>query len=139
MIPKLTAYIDKKIAEGSKEYGVLLIYDLNSLKDEVDDKIFTLFIEKIKAYEKIAIIGFGDKFDEVLYDGWYKKSFGSSTYGIWIGKGFGEQNIIKVDTYNNEYNKPIKNDMGYAVFDGEPTLMKVLDFLSQDEVDDNEE
>lgn len=139
MIPKLTAYIDKKIAEGSKEYGVLLIYDLNSLKNEVDDKVFTLFIEKIKAYEKIAIIGIGDKVDEVQYDSWYKKSFGSSTYGIWIGKGFGEQNIIKTDTYNNEYNKPIRNDMGYAVIDGEPTLMKVLDFLSQDEVNDNEE
>jgi len=135
VIEKLTSYIDKLIEENSEECGILIIYGISSITNEIEEDILSDFLKKLKSYGKISIIGIDEsgKMGDLAYESWYKKTFTSSPPGIWVGKGCGDQNILKVDDFNRTLQAPYKNDMGFVIIDGEACLIKLIDFITTDE------
>ena len=72
------------------------------------------------------------KFD---FDSWFTGTF-STNDGIFIGRGVSDQNLIRLSTITKEMSKDIKNNMAYYITEGYATLLKVIDFVSKEEEQD---
>ena len=55
---------------------------------------------------------------------------------LYIGKGIGEQNILKPSSYSKELDMPINNNYGFFVQDGDYILLKLIDYYTKDDVDE---
>ena len=133
VIAKLDDYLNTLINQKSNNSGVLLIYGIDKLLNQLEDKekLYSL-IEKIKKYEKIPIIIIDDesKFKTYIYETWFK--IFKLSDGIWVGRGISEQSLLKVSSFNRSLNKEIKNNQGYVVQEGMPLLVKFIDFYNKD-------
>ncbi len=140
VIEKLSSYIDKMEQDNPQERGVLIIYGLTNATEEIKEDPLTDFLAKVKSSGKICIIGLeeGAKAAELAYESWYKKTFTSKPSGIWVGKGVGDQNALKTDAFNKALNAPCKDDTGFVIIDGEVAIIKLIDFISADEVEEDE-
>ena len=97
------------------------------------------FDSVIKQYEHISIIGIDDanKIKSFAYETWFKELYNTND-GIWIGKGIVDQSAIKLNNINREMSKDIKNNMGYLITENSGELIKLIDFITKDEGDNNE-
>lgn len=139
IIKKLNEYIGELIDKNSTNEGIIILYGVDKLISKLEDKnILDDLVKTMKNYEKIGIVLIeeSNKIKSYAYDSWFTTLMGNNE-GIWIGRGVSEQSILKISTYNKELSKEIKNDMGYYVTDGQPTKIKLIDFISKDE-DDND-
>ena len=64
------------------------------------------------------------------YDEFYRENV-QPINAIWIGSGITEQFTIKSSTYTKETRSQIESDFGYNVDKGTATLIKLLDFYSE--------
>ena len=74
------------------------------------------------------------------FDQWYSKNK-NNTDGIWIGRGFGEQQNFRVSKITKEMNAIYPNNYGFYLSESNAELMKVLEFgdiLSQEDDEDEE-
>lgn len=137
VVKKLNEYISGLIKQNSQTDGIIVLYGVDKFFAKLEDKhSFDDLIDTIKKYEKIGIILIeeSNKLKNYSYESWFTTIMGNNE-GIWIGRGVSDQNILKISTYNKELSKEIKNDMGYYVTDGQPTMVKLIDFFSKDEDD----
>jgi S-DNA-T family DNA segregation ATPase FtsK/SpoIIIE len=67
----------------------------------------------------------------IEYEDFYKNCV-QSMNAIWVGNGMIDQFTIKCSTYNRETRAQIPNDFGYIVDKGNATLIKLLDFYSEE-------
>ena len=143
VIGKLSEYMDGIINSNSRVSGILILYGLSSFPacvgDDDEDGKFISFLQKLYRYKNIGIVGIDEakKIKNIQYDEWYSRIFGSGS-GIWIGRGAGDQSILKTDDYSKELQVNYKNNMGFYISDGEAILIKLLDFITKDGDDDGE-
>ena len=60
---------------------------------------------------------------------WFTSIF-SLNNGIWIGRGITDQNLLRLTSVTKDMTKDYKNDMGYLIEEGLPSLCKFIDFVS---------
>ena len=60
-------------------------------------------------------------------ESWYS-SVRSNIEGIWIGKGFSEQQVFRVNKVTKEMSANIKNNYGFCIRENEAELLKLLEF-----------
>lgn len=128
----------------NKEYKILYIfYGLEKLKSKVEDtkQIEELFIN-IKKHENSNMI-FCDSTKNLKsldLESWYSKTK-NNTDGIWIGKGFGEQQNFRVSKITKEMTATYPNNFGFCLKESNAELIKVIEFndiLSLEDEDDEE-
>ncbi|MFA5693053.1 MAG: type VII secretion protein EssC, partial [Acholeplasmataceae bacterium] len=129
-------------------------YNINYLKSYLHTVCFLVGIDKLK---KRLATEISTKFDSLLekgrdlnkfsfilveeinrlkvfeYDNWFKILINKYD-GIWVGRGITEQFILKLGRTTKDLYEEIGNDFGYAVNNGMPTLVKLLDFKLAEEV-----
>ena len=120
----------------SDKMNVFLIAGLDSLKNGLStgdqDKLTKLLAGvKTKTNIRIVLADSVTKIKNFEYEGFYQDNV-QPINGIWIGSGITEQFTIKSSTYNKETRNPIENDFGYNVHRGTATLIKALDFYTND-------
>ncbi len=106
------------------------------LSSETADKFDNLF-EKGKHLENISFILI-DSVDQVKtceYNEWFKTSF-TTNNGIWVGNGISEQFTLKLGRIPKDLYEELEDDFGYYIKNGFPTLLKLINFISDE---DNEE
>ena len=130
VLNKLISYFDSLVESNSSSTGVLLIYNINKIIMQLDDdgKLVELFNVMVK-YEKFGIIVFEEKgkLKDYTFENWYSMLFSSSS-GIWVGRGAGDQSILKTDQYNKEMQQDFGNNFGFYINNGDATLVKLIDF-----------
>jgi len=72
------------------------------------------------------IVDSGNKLKNHEYDDWYKE-FVTDDTGIWVGNGIADQYLLKLNKMDSELSTNVGNSYGYAVSEGEPTLVKLID------------
>ena len=80
---------------------------------------------------RIIIADASSKIKTLEYDEYYRNCVNPS-YAIWVGSGIVDQFTIKCSTFNKETRAQIPNDFGYMVERGNATLVKLLDFHSEE-------
>ncbi len=138
ILGKIIEYLQKLIDSKSENEGVVLIYGLAKFISKLNDNNKMLeFIKKIKEYEKISVIVVDDaaKIKQYAFESWFTGTF-SSNDGIFIGRGVSDQNVLRLSTITKEMSKDIKNNMAYYISEGYATLLKVIDFVSKEEEQD---
>jgi S-DNA-T family DNA segregation ATPase FtsK/SpoIIIE len=131
-----------KKPEFKKFKVVYIFYSMDKIKAVVDqDKMDTLF-SAIKASENCTSIiidstGNVKGFD---YDGWYQL-VKNNTDGIWIGKGFDEQQSFRVSKITKDMTKSRPLNYGYVVQEGDASLVKYIQFndMIKEEGEEGEE
>ena len=141
VLDKLIDYITNLIENKSNVEGYIVVYGLNKFITKLNDNNkLTELLKKLKEYEKISLIVIDDaaKIKTYNYEKWFTENF-SINDGIWIGKGIIEQNLLRTSNVTKEMTQEIKNNMGYIVQENIPLLTKLIDFVSSDEeeVDNN--
>ena len=127
--------LDKiKSVNGNTE--VFIFYGLDSYKSTLTADEFVEFKNylsglKSKPNVRVIIIDSVSKVKPFEYEAFYTNNV-QSMNGIWVGSGLTDQFTIKTSTYNKETRAQIANDFGYNVASGKATLVKLLDFYSND-------
>jgi len=116
--------------ENNSKYRILYVfYGLEKLKQKATtSKIDSLF-KAIKASENSTMI-FCDSTKSLKsldFDSWYSTVKNNSD-GIWIGKGFSEQQNFRISKITKEMNTIYPNNYGFALSENNAQLMKVLEF-----------
>lgn len=123
---KISDFVDRQENKNT----ILIIYGVNKLKSLFSDtkKIENLF-NKSKTLENFNLIlcDGAKKLKEIDYDSWYT-NIKNNTDGIWIGKGFGDQSVFRINRLTREMNNNYKNDYAYCVTESDAELMKVISF-----------
>ena len=57
-------------------------------------------------------------------------------YGIYVGKGIADQNVLKINSISKEFKLPLNNNMGYKLEGGENTCIKLIDYVTKDGEED---
>ena len=122
--------VENKIINNLELNIVYIIYGIDKFINKLDkkDSIEQLAnsIKKSDNSNLIVIDGFkGIKNAEQSQ--WFL-SIKNSTDGIWIGKGFGNQSIFRVNKITKEMNDSIKNEYGYYIKESEGNLLKFIEF-----------
>ena len=97
------------------------------------NKINDLFNE-VKKSERIHVVINDDQnqIKSLSYEEWFKNLF-SINDGLWIGKGVSDQSLIRITTITKEMREDLKNNMGYLINENYGTLVKLIDFVSEEE------
>ena len=139
-LDKLKEKINTLLEQKKEEEAIIIIYGLDKFINNIQDtKKIEEFNKLLKQYEHISIIGIDDanKIKSFAYETWFKELYNTND-GIWIGKGIVDQSAIKLNNINREMSKDIKNNMGYLITENSGELIKLIDFITKDEGDNNE-
>ena len=98
-----------------------------------EQKQFKDLLHDIKSKQNIRIVMVDaiSKIKTYEYEDFYRTNV-EPTNAIWVGSGITEQFTIKSSTYNKETRSQIPNDFGYNVKQGSATLIKLLDFYTEE-------
>lgn len=138
ILDKITSYVNDLINQSSSINGVIVIYGLNKFINKIEKSKIDGLLLVLKNYEKISLVVVDDysKIKGYAFDTWFNGNV-SLNDGIWIGRGISDQNLIRLSSINKNMMKDIKNDMGYIIQENLPSLIKVIDFISTDEEENN--
>ena len=122
-------YSDKNIKNMDETSVVLYNFNKILLKISPDDKKeFLSALEKCKnlGIFNFIIIDTVDNLKKMEYDSWYK-SIVQSNYGIWIGNGVADQNLIKTNIGFKKTNNEIPVGYGIIVKNSKTSLVNLIE------------
>ena len=134
---KTISYLEHLIETKSINQKVIIIYGLDKFASLINDKSkMEKFIDVVKKYQKISIIGFDidSMLKKYTYDIWFTGCFNFNN-GIWIGKGIGNQAIFRLNGTLFDVNNEYINDMGFYIDGGYPDLVKLINFFDDGDID----
>ena len=108
------------------------------INDEIKKRFFEL-LKSVKDIEQFTYI-FVDRVDNLKkleYDEWYKKVI-QNNYGIWIGNGVADQNLIKTNIGFKKVNNEIPDGYGIVIKNTKTSLVKLISDNGIDEKSDGE-
>lgn len=105
------------------------------LSDDGKDKL-RVFWERGQSAYKIHFIIADDvkQMSSCSAEGWYRQNVNTGN-GIWVGDGFAEQYVIKINKHSSALYQEIGDKFGYVVKKGKPILAKLV---TAEEGDSNE-
>jgi len=119
---------NKKIASTSRV--IYIFYGIERLKTKLEDmtKVENLFtLIKKKESSNIIFCDSSKNLKTLDYDSWYTK-YKTNTEGIWIGRGFIDQQSFRISKITKEMSVNYKNNYGYCVQEGSAELIKLIEF-----------
>ena len=126
----------EKLSEETNKTNIIIIYEIepfiNAFDSEKQRKLKTM-LSNLKNKKDIRVI-IADSISKIKmfeYEDFYKNCV-QPTNAIWVGNGIVDQFTIKSSTYNKETRSQIPSDFGYKVDKGTSTLVKLLDFYTEE-------
>ena len=121
--------------DSNKQY-VFFIFGIEGFMSSFDSdtqrKLKTLFSNlKNKKNIRIVIADSVSKLKVFEYEDFYRNCVQPTT-AIWLGSGITDQYTLKCSTYTRETRSQIPNDFGYNLERGNATLIKLLDFYTEE-------
>ena len=118
------------------EEKVYIIYGFRNFFDVLDNdskEKLLLAIEKNEAVYKMKFIIADSvaKLTSMNFEEWYKKHI-TGAYGVWIGEGFADQYVLKINKVTSDLYEEIGNNFGYVVNKNRPFLIKLLSDEQED-------
>ena len=112
------------------KHNLCVIAGLDKFLNSIGE-LATFFVNQIKKAEEFGNYSFiiADSASRIKlheYDPWYKSFIGKED-GIWIGNGFNDQYLINISTNRRDIVNNCGCSMGYAVRNGIPTFIKLLE------------
>lgn len=138
VINALINYLNKEINQNSKTNSIIIFYSFDNILTKIDDiSKFEVLINLLKKLENKSIIIFDDfiRIKKYTMENWFRDYF-STRDGLFIGKGAGEQNLLKITTYSKILNEEYKNNMGFNIMKASYDLIKLIEFEKNDEDDE---
>ncbi len=132
LISKFSDYLDK--TKSSKGNQIIVIYGLDKFISKLSSPLdMNKLLDKVRGVDSARIIILDDalKIKQYAFEGWFSKNF-SITDGIWVGRGFADQNVFKTGIVKKEYLKDIKNDLGFYISEGVACQLKFIDFTKKE-------
>lgn len=134
--------IDVEENPENKKYNKLYVfYGIEKLKSKTEPSKIEKLLNAIKTAENSNMI-FCDSSKNLKamdMDLWFSK-IKNNTDGIWIGKGFAEQQNFRLSRITKEMSADYKNNFGFFINESNAELIKVLEFNNLNrEGDENEE
>ncbi|MCI5836099.1 MAG: type VII secretion protein EssC [Firmicutes bacterium] len=120
---------DKKL-----KHNTVIIIGFDNFVNEIEKMdINKLFKEAKKTNSfNFIIIDNESSIKKYNYDDWYRNN-GVGNSGIWLGSGITEQYVIKIAKMDRKLYQEIKSDFGYKVENGIPVLVKLINFVGDDD------
>ena len=129
----------EKDPQNTKYKLLYIFYGVERLKSKVSPDKLDDFFSLIKTNENSSVV-FCDgakNLKNLDFDTWYSK-IKSNTDGLWIGRGFSEQQVFRISKITKEMSLNYKNNYGFYLNDGTPELIKLIEFNNiLNEEDDN--
>ena len=137
---KLNEFQEKQKTESTGRI-IYIFYGIERLKTKLDpvSKLENL-LKAIQGTENTNII-FCDStkaFKSIDFDSWYSK-IKNTTDGIWVGTGLPEQSTFRIPKLKKEMSNKYPNNYAYCFVDGDPELIKLIEFNDMLEKDEEEE
>ena len=129
VLEKLIEYFQRLIDGNSNSNSSIIIFGIDKMISKIQDPTqLDMLAMLLKKYEKIPFIIVDDvnKIRKYTYESWYSTLFANSE-GIWIGKGVSEQSLFSLSVIDRELQQEIKNNMGYIIIEGYPSLIKLIE------------
>ena len=126
----------EQASQNTNKIHVFIINGFDTFENGLssnEQKQFKDLLHDIKSKQNIRIVMVDaiSKIKTYEYEDFYRTNV-EPTNAIWIGSGITEQFTIKSSTYNKETRSQIPNDFGYNVKQGSATLIKLLDFYTEE-------
>ena len=141
VIDNITTYIQNLYDTNSTAYGIIILTGVSKLISKLSSpsKLANL-TQLINKYEKISVILCDDaaKLKKSAFEAWFTAIF-NLNYGLWVGRGASDQNLLHIGNVTREMTKDYKNNMGYFINEGFPTLIKLIDLVSDENAEDEDE
>ena len=114
---------------NQKKQIVAVIFGTDKFINDIEDNEID-FLKMLKKARELGNYHFiiADNFTRLKnheYDEWYR-SYCVNDNGIWIGNGVSEQYLISVNPSAEQIVNNCGNSFGYAIMQGEPTMIKLL-------------
>lgn len=122
--------------EDNGKINMFIINGIDTFKNGLtndEQRILKSILLNIKTKQNIRVIIADSitKIKSLEYEDFYRENV-QPINAIWIGSGITEQFTIKSATYNKETRSQIPNDFGYNVKRSNATLIKLLDFYTEE-------
>ena len=111
-------------------YGVSKVKNNTDLTTAID-----ALLKEIKNHDnhRMVFVDGAKKIKSIEIDSWYSP-YKNNSEGIWIGKGFSDQQVFRIPKISKEMSANYSNSYGYVLMDGEAILTKAIEFYTnQDE------
>lgn len=141
MLEEFIASLEQSSKLENKPQLVIFIYDFDKWVSKINDTSrLSTFAQKLREYENVSVIiaDAATKIKKYVFEPWFTSIF-NVNQGVWIGRGISDQGLLHLSNVTREMTANYKNDMGYFVDDGLATLCKWIDFLTSDEVGEEDE
>jgi len=124
------------IKSNSKECYLGIIIGIDKFLNiiEKDDRAFENDLKEMNNHSNcnIIIVDNATKIKNHAFDSWYQ-TYIQSDMGIWIGNGINDQYTLTIFTSNRNLVNNCGNQFGYAIVNGEVTMIKLLGATSKEE------
>ena len=140
-ITSVTEYLKGKMNNQEKGNVIILVYGLEKLLNKVTDKkVFETLLENIKQYElsSMIICESVKKVKGFMFENWYS-NYINQTEGIFVGRGAGDQSILKIANYSKELMEDYPNNVLFLISEGTYTPVKALEFEKESDEDEEDE
>ena len=138
LIDKLTEIQNNEVNKNIKLLYVF--YGIEKLKSLVDNKKLDEFFNLIKTSDngRMIMCDSTKNLKAIDLDAWYTK-VKNNTDGIWVGKGFGDQQSLRISKLTKEMTANYANNYGFVVTESEAVLTKLIEFNDNLKGDDEDE
>ena len=135
-------FIELEKNPQNNKYKILYVfYGVERLKTKVPIDKLDNFFTTIKNSENSAVVLCDGvkNLKNLDFDTWYSK-IKNNTDGLWIGKGFSEQQVFRISKITKEMSLNYSNNYGFYLNEGSVNLVKLIEFnkLLSKEEDDND-
>ena len=108
----------------------IILAGFNKIISRMTEDVKKRFLDCLKNSRELGRFDFiiTDRVDylkKMEYDDWYKNTIQSS-YGIWIGNGVADQNLIKTNIGFKKTNNEIPDDYGIVIKNSKTSLVKLI-------------
>jgi hypothetical protein len=138
VIEKVKEFIDN--LKDTSAYIIIVLYGPKKLKTIIeDDDVLEEFTKSVMSKEvlRLVYVDSDKNFRDLEYDK-FVSLLRNKDEGLWIGKGYGEQNSFNTGYITKEMSEKIANNYGYIIKDGEAEQIKLIEFY-EEEVEEDEE
>ena len=125
---------------NNKNNLIYIFYGVEKLKNEVDTQKLDALFDSIKKSTngKAILFEAAKSLKGMELESWYTK-IKNNTDGIWIGKGFSEQQVFRIAKLTKDMSENYTNSYGFAIVESEVSLMKVIEFNDINKGEDGDE
>lgn len=133
-LEKINHWLEEKTESNNNSSTYIIIYGLSKFLDMLEntDNLENMF-KLCKKINNTAIVLLDDvnKFKNYIYEDWFQSNV-SLNDGIFIGKGVGEQTILKIANYHAELSSEYPNNIAFKIEEGSYEIFKTIDFERND-------